>query len=84
MSISTEKLIKGANNPVILVGCGSFNPITFMHLRMMGKPMGLSIVEMAKDWCTDSGYTVIGGYFSPVGDAYGKKVARNKELRLRD
>ncbi|EAL63060.1 hypothetical protein DDB_G0288761 [Dictyostelium discoideum AX4] len=29
--------INDSRKPLILVGTGSFNPITYMHLRMMGK-----------------------------------------------
>eukprot|EP01133_Synstelium_polycarpum_P014800 gene14800-17499_t len=46
--------IAGRTN-VVLLACGSFNPMTYMHLRMF-----------------DQGDNVIGGYMSPVGDAYKK------------
>jgi nicotinamide mononucleotide adenylyltransferase len=50
--------------PLVIVACGSFSPITYLHLRMF---------EMAKDYINDQGkYEIIGGYFSPVSDAYGK------------
>jgi len=52
------------NIPVVLVVCGSFSPITTMHLRLL---------EMSKDYFDSNGYQVIGGYLSPVGDAYQKK-----------
>ena len=50
--------------PLCLVACGSFSPITYMHLRMF---------EMAMDHAKGQGYEVIGGYLSPVGDAYKKR-----------
>jgi len=50
--------------PLILVACGSFSPITVMHLRLL---------EMAKDYFNSNGFEVIGGYLSPVADAYQKK-----------
>eukprot|EP01113_Clastostelium_recurvatum_P035105 TRINITY_DN4848_c1_g1_i2.p1 TRINITY_DN4848_c1_g1~~TRINITY_DN4848_c1_g1_i2.p1 ORF type:complete len:262 (-),score=35.78 TRINITY_DN4848_c1_g1_i2:37-708(-) len=53
-----------ARAPLVLVECGSFNPITYLHLRMM---------EMAKDWANRNGFFVVGGYLSPVTDAYKKK-----------
>ncbi|EGG22569.1 nicotinamide-nucleotide adenylyltransferase [Cavenderia fasciculata] len=65
--------------PVVLLACGSFNPITFMHLRMF---------EICKDWCNnhtgDNGkkYHVIGGYMSPVGDAYKKATLIAAHYRL--
>ncbi|XP_043355759.1 nicotinamide/nicotinic acid mononucleotide adenylyltransferase 1 isoform X1 [Dermochelys coriacea] len=50
---------------VILLACGSFNPITNMHLRLF---------ELAKDYLHETGkYKVIKGIISPVGDAYKKK-----------
>ncbi|KAH7569206.1 hypothetical protein JRO89_XS06G0123400 [Xanthoceras sorbifolium] len=50
---------------VVLVATGSFNPPTFMHLRMF---------ELARDALNAEGYCVIGGYMSPVNDAYKKRV----------
>ncbi|XP_047580569.1 nicotinamide/nicotinic acid mononucleotide adenylyltransferase 1 [Lutra lutra] len=50
---------------VVLLACGSFNPITNMHLRLF---------ELAKDYLNGTGkYRVIKGIISPVGDAYKKK-----------
>ncbi|PKA65332.1 nicotinamide mononucleotide adenylyltransferase [Apostasia shenzhenica] len=49
---------------VVLVSTGSFNPPTYMHLRMF---------ELAKDALKLLGYYVIGGYMSPVNDAYRKQ-----------
>ncbi|XP_075402951.1 nicotinamide/nicotinic acid mononucleotide adenylyltransferase 3 [Tenrec ecaudatus] len=51
--------------PVVLLACGSFNPITNMHLRLF---------EVARDHLHQTGvYQVIKGIVSPVGDTYGKK-----------
>lgn len=50
---------------VVLLACGSFNPITNMHLRMF---------ELARDHLEDTGqFQVVKGIISPVGDAYKKK-----------
>lgn len=58
---------------VMLLSCGSFNPITNMHLRMF---------ELARDYLHNTGlYQVVGGIISPVNDAYGKKdlvLAKNR------
>jgi len=64
--LPTQKIKKQnqSKTPVILVACGSFSPITIMHLRLM---------EMCRDYFDSNGYEVIGGYLSPVGDAYQKK-----------
>ncbi|KAJ3128271.1 hypothetical protein HK098_004846 [Nowakowskiella sp. JEL0407] len=58
--------------PLVLVACGSFSPITYLHLRMF---------EMARDFINDgSKYEIMGGYFSPVSDAYGKSgLAKSKD-----
>nr|KAF6379567.1 nicotinamide nucleotide adenylyltransferase 1 [Myotis myotis] len=50
---------------VVLLACGSFNPVTNMHLRLF---------ELARDHMNATGkYRVIKGIISPVGDAYKKK-----------
>ncbi|KAK2572265.1 Nicotinamide/nicotinic acid mononucleotide adenylyltransferase 1 [Acropora cervicornis] len=50
---------------VVLLSCGSFNPVTFLHLRMF---------ELARDALNKTGvYTVVKGFFSPVNDGYKKK-----------
>uniref|UniRef100_F6TSP0 Nicotinamide-nucleotide adenylyltransferase n=1 Tax=Monodelphis domestica TaxID=13616 RepID=F6TSP0_MONDO len=51
---------------VVLLACGSFNPITNMHLRLF---------ELARDYMNDTGmkFSNYKGIISPVGDAYKKK-----------
>ncbi|XP_069097275.1 nicotinamide/nicotinic acid mononucleotide adenylyltransferase 1 isoform X1 [Pleurodeles waltl] len=50
---------------VVLLACGSFNPITNMHLRLF---------ELARDHLHATGrYRVVKGIISPVGDTYKKK-----------
>lgn len=57
--------VAGDRQPAVLVSCGSFNPVTFLHLRLF---------EGARDWLhATTEYEVIGGFMSPVNDAYGKK-----------
>jgi nicotinamide mononucleotide adenylyltransferase len=61
-------------NKIVLLGCGSFNPITPMHLRMF---------EIAKDhFEQNDSCEVIGGIVSPVHDAYGKKGLVLQKHRL--
>ncbi|XP_023562616.1 nicotinamide/nicotinic acid mononucleotide adenylyltransferase 3 isoform X2 [Octodon degus] len=51
--------------PVVLLACGSFNPITNMHLRLF---------EVARDHLHQTGlYQVMEGIISPVNDNYRKK-----------
>mmetsp|Transcript_6920 Transcript_6920/g.10894 ORF Transcript_6920/g.10894 Transcript_6920/m.10894 type:complete len:256 (-) Transcript_6920:41-808(-) len=60
---------------LVLVMCGSFNPITFMHLRLM---------EVGRDWAERQlGFHVIGGILSPVNDAYWKPGLQAACHRLR-
>lgn len=50
--------------PLVLVACGSFSPITYLHLRMF---------EMAADFAKfNTEFEIMGGYLSPVSDAYKK------------
>ncbi|CAH3185302.1 unnamed protein product [Porites evermanni] len=59
---------------VVLLSCGSFNPITFLHLRMF---------ELARDALHTTGiYSVIRGFISPVNDGYKKKDLIKSEHRV--
>ncbi|KAG4305329.1 hypothetical protein PORY_001499 [Pneumocystis oryctolagi] len=50
--------------PLILVACGSFSPITYLHLRMF---------EIAADHVREkTNMEILGGYYSPVADGYKK------------
>ncbi|KAI9925186.1 hypothetical protein ASPWEDRAFT_176990 [Aspergillus wentii DTO 134E9] len=60
--------------PLILVACGSFSPITYLHLRMF---------EMAADHAKfNTNFEVVGGYLSPVSDAYRKAGLASAEHRV--
>ncbi|GME79700.1 unnamed protein product [[Candida] boidinii] len=51
--------------PLVIVACGSFSPITYLHLRMF---------EMALDAIREqTRFEVIGGFYSPVSDNYRKQ-----------
>ncbi|KTW26738.1 nicotinate (nicotinamide) nucleotide adenylyltransferase [Pneumocystis carinii B80] len=58
--------------PLVLIACGSFSPITYLHLRMF---------EMAADSAEkEREMEVLGGYYSPVSDGYKKKgLVRSKD-----
>ncbi|ORZ30478.1 hypothetical protein BCR44DRAFT_60830 [Catenaria anguillulae PL171] len=67
-SFPTERLqrtqVDPQKEPLVLVACGSYSPITYLHLRMF---------EMAMDWVREDGrFEILAGYFSPVHEAYGK------------
>lgn len=72
---------------VNLLMTGSFNPVTLMHLRMMGKfcinslcYVAISVVtllhfvlEIVKDHLREQDIVVHRGFMSPVHDSYGKE-----------
>ncbi|CAH1782803.1 unnamed protein product [Owenia fusiformis] len=63
--IYKKKEEMGSPAKVVLLACGSFNPVTNMHLRMF---------ELARDSLQRTGrYRVVGGIISPVNDKYAKK-----------
>lgn len=73
-----ERLKKTLSNPkkqpLVLVSCGSFSPPTNLHLRMF---------EEAADYCEfETDYEVVGGFFSPVGDAYKKAGLASAQHRI--
>lgn len=59
-----RKLDDSSRTPLVLVACGSFSPPTHLHTRMF---------EMAADYVKENTeFEVVGGFLSPVGDAYKK------------
>ncbi|GAA5850327.1 hypothetical protein JCM8547_001833 [Rhodosporidiobolus lusitaniae] len=53
-----------SKTPLVLVACGSYSPVTYLHLRLF---------EMARDDATfNTHFSVVGGYLSPVNDRYAK------------
>lgn len=61
--------------PLVIVACGSFSPVTYLHLRMF---------EMALDAITEqTRFEVIGGYYSPVSSNYKKQGLAPAHHRVR-
>ncbi|EAQ85219.1 hypothetical protein CHGG_09233 [Chaetomium globosum CBS 148.51] len=59
-----RQMTQPGKTPLVLVACGSFSPITYLHLRMF---------EMAGDFVRfNTDFEVCAGYLSPVSDAYKK------------
>lgn len=58
-----NKLQKGKENPIVLLTTGGFYPLHNGHIHIM---------EAAKKCLEESGYDVIGGFFSPCNDSYTK------------
>lgn len=68
-----RKMNDPEKTPLLLVACGSFSPITYLHLRMF---------EMAADYVKFStDFELLGGYLSPVSDAYRKAGLASAEHR---
>ncbi|KAJ4507339.1 Nicotinamide/nicotinic acid mononucleotide adenylyltransferase 1 [Exophiala dermatitidis] len=69
-----KKMDDPSKTPLLLVACGSFSPITFLHLRMF---------VMAADYVKhNTNFEIIGGYLSPVSDAYKKQGLAPAEHRV--
>lgn len=58
-----RRMARGSKIPVVLVACGSFSPITKLHLAMF---------QMSQRSVEGTEFEVVGKYLSPVSDAYGK------------
>ncbi|CEP61041.1 nicotinamide-nucleotide adenylyltransferase NMA2 LALA0_S02e05424g [Lachancea lanzarotensis] len=71
-----QKELRNPNKlPLIVVACGSFSPITYLHLRMF---------EMALDAISEqTRFEVVGGYYSPVSDNYQKPGLAPAHNRVR-
>lgn len=68
-----KKMDDPSKTPLLLVACGSFSPITFLHLRMF---------VMAADYVKhNTEFEMVGGYLSPVSDAYKKQGLAPAEHR---
>ncbi|MCJ1430878.1 hypothetical protein MMC27_000228, partial [Xylographa pallens] len=69
-----RKLDDPSKTPLVLVACGSFSPITNLHLRMF---------EMVADHVRfHTEYEIVGGYLSPVSDAYEKAGLASAKHRV--
>ncbi|EGV63596.1 Nicotinamide/nicotinic acid mononucleotide adenylyltransferase 1 [Yamadazyma tenuis] len=69
------KLSDESKYPLVIVACGSFSPITYLHLRMF---------EMALDAINEqTRFEVIGGYYSPVSSNYKKQGLAPAHHRVR-
>lgn len=69
-----RRITHADRTPLVLIACGSFSPITFLHLRMF---------EMAADYARfNTQFEVVGAYLSCVGDAYKKTGLVKAEHRI--
>jgi len=76
LPINKSKLTTGNGKGArfVVLACGAFSPVTYMHLRMF---------EQAKDFAITNKLNLIGGYFSPVSDAYKKQGLAEGKHRLK-
>ncbi|RFU72459.1 nicotinamide-nucleotide adenylyltransferase 2 [Trichoderma arundinaceum] len=60
-----RRLTRPDRVPLVLVACGSFSPVTTLHLQMF---------ELAEKYVkqNDPGFEIVGNYMSPCSDAYEK------------
>ena len=59
-----HRRLRHANKtPLVLVACGSFSPITELHLQLF---------ELADKCVERTGFEIVGNYMSPCSDQYGK------------
>lgn len=59
-----RRMTRPGRTPLVLVACGSFSPPTLLHLRLF---------SLARDHArVETNFEVVGGYMSPVSDAYKK------------
>ncbi|KAL7949019.1 hypothetical protein V8C42DRAFT_312994 [Trichoderma barbatum] len=60
-----RRLTRPDKVPLVLVACGSFSPVTTLHLQMF---------ELAEKYVkqSDPGFEIVGNYMSPCSDAYQK------------
>lgn len=60
-----RRLTRPDKVPLVLVACGSFSPVTTLHLQMF---------EFAEKYVkqSDPGFEIVGNYMSPCSDAYQK------------
>lgn len=68
-------LVDDTKYPLVVVACGSFSPITYLHLRMFEMALDL-ILELTR-------FEVIGGFYSPVSDNYKKQGLAPAHHRVR-
>lgn len=75
-----RRLTRPSKTPLVLVACGSYSPITVLHVQMF---------EMAERHVADSqpgssaaDFEVVGSYLSPVSDAYKKPALARARHRL--
>lgn len=68
-------LTNESKHPLVIVACGLFSPITYLHLRMF---------EMALDAIREqTRFECIGGYYSPVSSNYKKRGLAPAHHRVR-
>jgi nicotinamide mononucleotide adenylyltransferase len=69
-----RKLLRANKTPLVLVACGSFSPITVLHLQLF---------ELAARYAEESTeFEIVGNYLSPCSDTYGKTDLAPSQHRI--
>lgn len=70
-----RRLEKPGKTPLVLVACGSFSPITILHLQLF---------ELAQRYVERTEFEIVGCYVSPCSDMYGKSslVASSHRINM--
>lgn len=69
-----SRRLKNTNKkPLVLVACGSFSPITVLHLQLF---------ELAQRHVEHTEFEVVGNYLSPCSDTYGKSSLVDANHRI--
>ena len=72
--LACHRVVSNAKSQaVVLVACGSFNPPTLAHLR---------VLELVRQEFFRQGIDVLGAYLSPVNDEYNKTALLPSEHRV--
>ncbi|CCH61184.1 hypothetical protein TBLA_0E01240 [Henningerozyma blattae CBS 6284] len=71
----SKKLQDPNKLPLVIVACGSFSPITYLHLRMFEMALD-AVIEQTR-------FEIVGGYYSPVSDNYNKSGLAPAHHRVR-
>ncbi|OAA63966.1 nicotinamide-nucleotide adenylyltransferase 2 [Cordyceps fumosorosea ARSEF 2679] len=73
-----RRLTRPGKTPLVLVACGSFSPITELHVQMFA----MAGRHVATSRGPAGAFEVVGSYLSPVSDAYKKPALAPAPHRL--
>lgn len=80
-----RRLTRPGKTPLVLVACGSYSPITVLHVQMfhMAERHVQSAQQQQQEHRSSAAdFEVVGSYLSPVSDAYKKPALARAHHRL--